>query len=343
MDCKSRAEFKQGATVEPALDPSTFYITGRDCTQFEGKYLKVLNPRDVTLDARVLVDTPLEDGTYTYIVDQDEKVCAVKVDNVLEIAAKHGFLAYKVNASRVLVSGECRKAGTNIEYNVLSGTFMQHWMQDDLRGECDVAVQERAAEFIQKANPGAVVTYTSKMLVSKEALPVLREHLDKYVDAGYEVRLYSSSKGCFASPQAVEQTMKIYNKLPPTDKLILDLHEKLRLSKDYTLYTKAGRRKTRRRNPRTTLKAKATYREKFNAKYGFPKGASHSIAEISRLTGYKASGLYTIVKKGEGAFYSNPQSVRPHVTSATEWGMARVYSAVMGGKASAVDKAHLVK
>ena len=29
----------------------------------------------------------------------------------------------------------------------------------------------------------------------------------------------------------------------------------------------------------------ATYREKFNKKYGFPKYASHSIAEISR--GYK--------------------------------------------------------
>ena len=84
-----------------------------------------------------------------------------------------------------------------------------------------------------------------------------------------------------------------------------------------------------------------TYREKFNLKYGFPKDASHSLAEISKLTGYKQSGLKTIVDKGEGAFYSNHASVRPQVKSATEWGMARVYSAVMGGKASIVDKAHL--
>ena len=54
----------------------------------------------------------------------------------------------------------------------------------------------------------------------------------------------------------------------------------------------------------------ATYKEKFNRKYGFPKDKSHSMAEISRLTGYKLSGLRTIKKKGEGAFYSNPQSVR---------------------------------
>jgi len=86
-----------------------------------------------------------------------------------------------------------------------------------------------------------------------------------------------------------------------------------------------------------------TYRQKFNKKYKFPKDASHSLAEISRLTGYKLSGLRTIKKKGEGAFRTNPQSVRPQVKSATQWGIARVYSAVMGGKAKKIDKSHLIK
>ncbi len=80
-----------------------------------------------------------------------------------------------------------------------------------------------------------------------------------------------------------------------------------------------------------------------NKKYGFPKDASHSIAEISRLTGYKVSGLRTIVKKGQGAFRSNPQSVRPQIKSATAWGVARLYSAVMGGKAAKIDAKHLKK
>ena len=87
----------------------------------------------------------------------------------------------------------------------------------------------------------------------------------------------------------------------------------------------------------------ATYKQKFNKRYGFPKDASHSIAEISRLTGYKVSGLRTIKKKGEGAFYSNPQSVRKQVSSASQWGTARIYSAVMGGKAAKVDAKHLKK
>lgn len=86
-----------------------------------------------------------------------------------------------------------------------------------------------------------------------------------------------------------------------------------------------------------------TYRDKFNKKFGFKKGSSHSLSEISKKTGYKKAGLEKIVEKGEGAFYSNPESVRPHVKNPTQWARARVYSAVMGGKAARVDKDLLKK
>tara|TARA_R110000868_G_scaffold78009_1_gene222996 strand:- start:3037 stop:3309 length:273 start_codon:yes stop_codon:yes gene_type:complete len=86
-----------------------------------------------------------------------------------------------------------------------------------------------------------------------------------------------------------------------------------------------------------------TYKNKFNAKYGFAKDAPHSIAEIAKLTGYKKSGLEIIYAKGVGAFKTNRAAVRPSVTSPEAWAMARIYSSVMGGKAARVDKAHLIK
>jgi len=86
-----------------------------------------------------------------------------------------------------------------------------------------------------------------------------------------------------------------------------------------------------------------TYKNKFNMKYGFAKDASHSIAEIAKITGYKKSGLDVIFEKGKGAFFSNPKSVRPMVKSPDQWAYARIYSAVMGGKAAKVDAAHLIK
>lgn len=88
---------------------------------------------------------------------------------------------------------------------------------------------------------------------------------------------------------------------------------------------------------------KQTYKEKFNAKYGFAKDESHSVAEVAKLTGFKRSGLDTIIDKGKGAYFSNPQSVRPTVKSPEQWAYARLYSAVMGGKAARVDKKQLIK
>jgi len=86
-----------------------------------------------------------------------------------------------------------------------------------------------------------------------------------------------------------------------------------------------------------------TYKNKFNAKYGFPKDTAHSIADVARITGYKQSGLKTIYEKGEGAYYSNPESVRSVVKSPQQWAMARVYSAVMSGKSAKIDASHLIK
>lgn len=86
-----------------------------------------------------------------------------------------------------------------------------------------------------------------------------------------------------------------------------------------------------------------TYRNRFNKKYGFPPNESHSIEEIAKITGYGIAGLRTIFDKGIGAYKTNPQSVRPMVKSPEQWAYARIYSAVMGGKASKIDASHLNK
>jgi alkyl sulfatase BDS1-like metallo-beta-lactamase superfamily hydrolase len=86
-----------------------------------------------------------------------------------------------------------------------------------------------------------------------------------------------------------------------------------------------------------------TYKERFNNKYKIPKGTSHSLKDISDITGYKLSGLKTIFNKGIGAYKTNPESVRPQVKSPEQWAFARVYSAVMGGKTSVIDAPHLIR
>ena len=91
------------------------------------------------------------------------------------------------------------------------------------------------------------------------------------------------------------------------------------------------------------IKMVYTYKMRFNKKYGFDKDESHSLKDIAKISGYKLSGLQTIFDKGIGAYKTNPESVRPQVKSPERWGYARVYSAVMGGLTSKIDKDHLIK
>lgn len=84
-----------------------------------------------------------------------------------------------------------------------------------------------------------------------------------------------------------------------------------------------------------------TWKHKYNKKYGYPLTESHSLKEISKDTGVSMKGLKQIYKKGVGAFKTNPSSVRKNVRSSQQWAMGRVYSAVMGGKASDVDAKEL--
>jgi hypothetical protein len=84
-----------------------------------------------------------------------------------------------------------------------------------------------------------------------------------------------------------------------------------------------------------------TYRDKYNRKYNYPKNTSHTLEEISKDTNVSMKGLQQIYNKGIGAYKTNPASVRPNVKSKEQWAMARVYSAVMGGKASKVDSNEL--
>jgi len=86
-----------------------------------------------------------------------------------------------------------------------------------------------------------------------------------------------------------------------------------------------------------------TYKNKFNKKYKFKLDESHSLEEIAKISNYKLDGLQIIFNKGIGAYKTNYASVRPNVKSAEQWAYARVYSAVMGGKASIIDKNHLIR
>ncbi len=87
-----------------------------------------------------------------------------------------------------------------------------------------------------------------------------------------------------------------------------------------------------------------SYKQLFNKKYGFKLNEPHDLKEISKLTGYKLSGLKTIFERGEGAYYNNPESVRKNVKNPQQWAYGRIYASVNpNSKAHKIDKIFLNK
>tara|TARA_R100001463_G_scaffold118960_2_gene174802 strand:+ start:55 stop:363 length:309 start_codon:yes stop_codon:yes gene_type:complete len=84
-----------------------------------------------------------------------------------------------------------------------------------------------------------------------------------------------------------------------------------------------------------------TNKMKFNKRYKQPVNQSNSLADIAKLSGISKSILQQVYNRGVGAHKTNPQSVRNikgvkggggQKMSKEQWGIARVYSFVMGGK-----------
>jgi len=86
----------------------------------------------------------------------------------------------------------------------------------------------------------------------------------------------------------------------------------------------------------------ATNKEKYNAKFGFPKGTSHSKKDISKTTGIPVRILDKVYDRGSAARRNNPSSVRrasdarkvggkslKGKMSANQWSFGRIFSFVM--------------
>ncbi len=82
-----------------------------------------------------------------------------------------------------------------------------------------------------------------------------------------------------------------------------------------------------------------TNKQKFNKKHGQPLNQSNSITKIARLSKISYRNAKKIFEKGEGAYFSNPGSVRKNVSSPQQWAYARLYASVnRSTKAAKVDK-----
>jgi len=70
----------------------------------------------------------------------------------------------------------------------------------------------------------------------------------------------------------------------------------------------------------------------FKRKHNIDISEPLSLSKIAKLSGMPLKALKEVFSKGQGAYFSDPQSVKPMVQSPEQWGLGRVYSFVMRRK-----------
>tara|TARA_Y100001958_G_C21048592_1_gene415614 strand:- start:384 stop:803 length:420 start_codon:yes stop_codon:yes gene_type:complete len=95
-----------------------------------------------------------------------------------------------------------------------------------------------------------------------------------------------------------------------------------------------SKKKTNKYVPRPKLKSfkskKSSWTQKFHTLYPGVK----TIKDISKAVGIPKKALLSVKKKGMGAYYSSGS--RPNQT-AQSWGLARMYSYILGGPTRKID------
>jgi len=86
---------------------------------------------------------------------------------------------------------------------------------------------------------------------------------------------------------------------------------------------------------RPKLKSYKKKESGWTAKFHIRYPEAKTIPQIARATGIPAKALNSVKRKGMGAYYSSGS--RPNQT-AHSWGMARMYSYILGGPTRKIDR-----
>ena len=217
-------KLEEGYTLPPevTLDSTTLYDPPQNiCLKYEKSYIRLKRlPTTAQIPVQYFKNEGLPDGIFNFIFTRDKSLTAAPIENGFEIGVKHKHLALQVQTRTVVASGEMMKSGNMIQFNLSSGTFMKDFMTRVLEQKCDNELIKKTVELFKLYYPRYKVQFVSQTFINLTDVPLKREHLLKYANAGYEIRLYSMKKNC-----VVEEG-------------------------SYTLFQSAARRKTRRRKSR---------------------------------------------------------------------------------------------
>jgi hypothetical protein len=248
------------------------------CFKYGDKYVSIRKTGVPRILPPLYVDNtrPLPDGYYTYMI-LDGRIYSVPTENLFEAGSRHPAILLRVTQSfgkpsKFYGAGEFHKQEDSIKFNIMSGSYMQQLLKDRRYEECEVPwinqIGKTFARVFRNGNPDFKLTYdgTKDTLFTEETVKIQKDHLDKYVADGYEVRLFTDRDACITTldEEKMEQIAKLkadpsFDEFFPGEK-----EELLRVMptlEDYTVY-RGGRRRSKKTSKRRVRNHHSTIRRR---------------------------------------------------------------------------------
>lgn len=156
------------------------------------------------------------DGIYTWILG-DAGFFAGKVRSKFEFGTIHKQLADLTGTRRIYVAGECRKTGTNIEYNLMSGTYTRNMISSRWNNR---SIQLKNTPTYKKLSTTVIALFDGMgfttdpshetTFITDELTPITKEELDEYKAAGFQIEMFQDKNLCILNgPITSQNTTKL--------------------------------------------------------------------------------------------------------------------------------------
>jgi hypothetical protein len=160
------------------------------------------------MSPRIIQDGALlsqPDGVYCYIVFQREgeealHIACARTRSAWEFGTKHSAIVHILGLNTLLFAGEFIKTGTTLEYNFLSGTYLEPYNINKLADELEVIEAKRKKEMGALATALGLEAVFAKdpyeSFIKTANMPILRDEIEELKSLGAVLSSYDSQKLC---------------------------------------------------------------------------------------------------------------------------------------------------
>jgi hypothetical protein len=199
--------FNINLATRPKIDPQ--------CTfQKDGKFFKIntknLNVDSLLKDIPIFDTPPTLDGTYTWIVYDDDKFASSKVTSIFEIGSVHQVLAIRSRPQQIKAAGELTIRNGKKAFNLMSGTFMAPLLNARYRANPNASCTSKMLEeyIIEKMKKKFFGEDATKFDYTFITQPPTDAELDLYTKHGATIEQYNTAEECKTAQSAGRRKRK---------------------------------------------------------------------------------------------------------------------------------------